>query len=44
MLQQYDVAVARAVAEMRVLNEFCLPLLRIGGHLVAAKGPNPQVT
>ncbi|KAG0608004.1 hypothetical protein M758_8G070600 [Ceratodon purpureus] len=40
--ETYDVAVARAVAEMRVLAELCLPLVRVGGILVAAKGPNPE--
>ena len=38
----YDAAVARAVAEMRILAELSLPLIRVGGHLVAAKGPAPQ--
>lgn len=38
----YDVAVARAVAEMRVLLEYCLPFVRVGGALVAAKGSKPQ--
>lgn len=34
----YDVATARAVASLDVLAEYCLPLVRIGGHVVAMKG------
>jgi 16S rRNA (guanine(527)-N(7))-methyltransferase RsmG len=39
--EQYDVAVARAVAEMRVLAEYCLPFVVHGGYWVAAKGFDP---
>ena len=36
---QFDVAVARAVAPMNILSEYCLPFVRVGGHFVAMKGP-----
>jgi 16S rRNA (guanine527-N7)-methyltransferase len=34
----YDWAVARAVAAMPVLSEYLLPLVRIGGNMLAQKG------
>ena len=35
----FDLAVARAVAPMAVLSEYLLPFLRIGGWMLAMKGP-----
>ncbi len=40
--EKFDVVTARAVAEMRVLSELCLPYVRVGGKFIAMKGRNAE--
>ena len=37
--ERYDLVLCRAVAEVRVLVELCLPLVRVGGFALFYKGP-----
>jgi 16S rRNA (guanine527-N7)-methyltransferase len=41
--EAFDVAVARALAPMPVLIELCLPLVRVGGRLLAQKTEHEDV-
>ena len=36
--EKYDVVTARAVANMKVLSEYCLPFLKVGGRFICMKG------
>ena len=40
--EKFDTVTARAVANMRVLSELCLPLCKVGGEFIAMKGKNAE--
>lgn len=36
--EKYDISVARAVARLNTLSEYCLPFVKVGGRFIAYKG------
>ena len=40
--EKFDVVTARAVARANILNELCIPLVKVGGHFVSMKGKNAE--
>ena len=41
--EKFDFSCARAVANMSLLSEYCLPFVKVGGVLSAMKGPNEDI-
>lgn len=40
--ERYDLVTARAVAALRVLSEYCLPYVKVGGRFLAMKGASVE--
>ena len=40
--EKYDLCVSRAVSNLATLSEYCLPFIRVGGYLLAYKGPGAE--
>lgn len=40
--EKFDLVTARAVANMTVLSEYCLPLVKKDGYFIALKGPKAE--
>jgi 16S rRNA (guanine527-N7)-methyltransferase len=41
--ERYDIAVARCVARLPILAEYCLPLVSVGGKFIAYRGQESEV-
>lgn len=40
--ENFDFSCARAVANLSILSEYCIPFVKVGGNFISMKGPNEQ--
>ena len=40
--EKFDVCVSRAVADLSILSEYCLPFIKTGGTFISLKGPDAK--
>lgn len=41
--EKFDFSCARAVANLSVLSEYCVPFVKVNGSFIAMKGPNEEI-
>ena len=42
--EKFDFSCARAVANMSLLSELCIPFVKVGGYFISMKGPTENVS
>ncbi|MBQ6180524.1 MAG: 16S rRNA (guanine(527)-N(7))-methyltransferase RsmG [Ruminococcus sp.] len=42
--EKFDFACARAVANMSLLSELCIPFVKVGGEFISMKGPSEDIS
>jgi 16S rRNA (guanine527-N7)-methyltransferase len=40
--ENFDIAISRAVANLKVLSEYCIPYVKVNGYFVSLKGPSVE--